>query len=84
MYPGWVVAVQLLAQMRLIDVLGEQALVYDDTGHHHEERLPASAEAEEHDLHVSVTEEIVSHDDAQLEAYLEGNEPSVNELARTL
>ena len=66
------------------DVLGEQALVYDDTGHHHEEPLPAAAEAEEHDLHVSVTEEIVSHDDAQLEAYLEGNEPSADELARTL
>ena len=33
---------------------------------------------------MSVTEEIVSHDDAQLEAYLEGNEPSVDELARTL
>ena len=66
------------------DVLGEHALVYDDTGHHHQEHLPASAEAEEHDLHVSVTEEIVSHDDAQLEAYLEGDEPSADELARTL
>ena len=66
------------------DVLGEHALVYDDTGHHHEEPLPAAAEAEEHDLHVSVTEEIVSHDDAQLEAYLDGNEPSADELERTL
>ena len=46
--------------------------------------MPAAAEAEEHDLHVSVTEEIVSHDDAQLEAYLEGNEPSAGELERTL
>ena len=66
------------------DVLSEHAFVYDDTGHHHEEPLPADAEAEEHDLHVSVTEEIVSHDDAQLEAYLEGNEPSAEELERTL
>ena len=62
----------------------EHALVYDDSGHHHEEPLPAAAEAEEHDLHVSVTEEIVSHDDAQLEAYLDGNEPSPDELERTL
>jgi elongation factor G len=66
------------------DVLGEHALVYDDTGRHHEEPLPASVEAEERALHVSVTEEIVSHDDAQLESYLEGHEPSADELARTL
>ena len=68
----------------IADVLGERALVYDDAGHHREEALPAGAQAEEHDLHVSVTEEIVSHDDAQLEAYLEGNEPSPAELERTL
>ncbi len=68
----------------IADVLGEHALVYDDAGNHREEPLPADAEAEEHDLHVSVTEEIVSHDDAQLEAYLEGNEPSSVELERTL
>ena len=65
------------------DLLGEHALVYDESGHHREEPLPAAAEAEEHDLHVSVTEEIVAHDDAQLEAYLEGNEPSADELERT-
>lgn len=67
----------------IADVLSEHALVYDDTGHHQVEPLPAGAQAEEHELHVSVTEEIVSHDDAQLEAYLEGNEPSVDELERT-
>ncbi|GAA3214147.1 elongation factor G [Microbacterium terregens] len=66
------------------DVLSERALVYDDTGHSHEEAVPPAAEAEEHDLHVSVTEEIVSHDDAQLEAYLEGDEPTAAELERTL
>lgn len=66
------------------DVLGEQAFVYDDSGHHREEPLPATAQAEEHELHVSVTEEIVSHDDAQLEAYLDGDEPTADELARTL
>ncbi|MCR2811355.1 MULTISPECIES: elongation factor G [unclassified Microbacterium] len=66
------------------DLLSEHALVYDDTGHSHQEPVPAAAEAEEHDLHVSVTEEIVSHDDAQLEAYLDGNEPTPAELERTL
>lgn len=67
----------------IADVLSEQAHVYDDTGHHHDEPLPPEAEAEEHQLHVDVTEDIVSHDDAQLEAYLEGNEPSVAELEKT-
>lgn len=66
------------------DVLGEQALVYDESGHHHEEPLPAAVEAEEHAAHVSVTEEIVSHDDAQLEAYLDGEEPSAAELTHSL
>ena len=47
-------------------------------------RCPPVPQAEEHDLHVSVTEDIVSHDDAQLEAYLDGNEPSAGELERTL
>lgn len=67
----------------IADVLSEQAHVYDDTGHHHDEPLPPEAEAEEHRMHVEVTEDIVSHDDAQLEAYLEGNEPSVADLERT-
>jgi len=68
----------------IADVLSEQALVYDDAGHHRDEPLPAEAEAEEHRMHVEVTEEIVSHDDEQLEAYLEGKEPPAPELERTL
>lgn len=67
----------------LADVLAERALVYDDAGNHREEPVPVTAQAEEHDMHVSVTEEIVSHDDAQLEAYLDGNEPSADALERT-
>ena len=66
------------------DVLSEQALEYDESGRHHDGPMPADAEAEEHQMHVDVTEEIVSHDDEQLEAYLEGNEPSPAELERTL
>ena len=65
-------------------MLSEQALEYDDAGRHHDGPMPAEAEAEEHRMHVDVTEEIVSHDDDQLEAYLEGNEPSAPELERTL
>ncbi len=66
------------------DVLSEQALEYDESGRHHDGQMPADAEAEEHQMHLDVTEEIVSHDDEQLEAYLEGNEPSPAELERTL
>ena len=47
-------------------------------------RLPSEAEDEEHTLHRDVTEEIVSHDDAQLEAYLDGTEPTAADLERTL
>ncbi len=65
------------------DVLSEQALEYDESGRHHEAPLPAEAEAEEHRMHVDVTEEIVSHDDEQLEAYLDGNEPPARDLERT-
>lgn len=68
----------------IADVLSEQALVYDDDGRHHDEPLPAEAEAEEHRMHLDVTEEIVSHDDEQLEAYLDGREPPASDLERTL
>jgi elongation factor G len=67
----------------IADVLSEQALVYDDAGRHHDEPLPAEAQAEEHRMHLDVTEEIVSHDDEQLEAYLDGREPSPGDLERT-
>ena len=66
------------------DILTERALVYDGDGHHHEESLPTEIADEEHRLHEQVTEDIVSRDDAQLEAYLEGSEPSAAELECTL
>jgi elongation factor G len=68
----------------IADVLSEHALVYDEAGRHQDGPLPPEAEAEEHRMHLDVTEEIVSHDDEQLEAYLDGKEPSVAELERTL
>lgn len=68
----------------IADVLSEQALVYDDAGRHHDEELPADAVDEEHRMHVDVTEELVSHDDEQLDAYLSGQEPGPADLERTL
>ena len=67
----------------LADVLTEQAIEYDATGHH-TEPLPDDIVDHEHEIHDQVVEEIVSGDDAQLERYLEGDIPSVGELQRTL
>ena len=66
------------------DVLTEAGLAYDDDGHHHDEPLSDADAEREHPLHVEVTEDIVSHDDAQLEAYLGGDEPEAADLERTL
>jgi elongation factor G len=68
----------------IADVLGEHALVYDDEGRHHEEDLPPEVVDEEHRMHVDVTEELVSHDDEQLDAYLSGREPAAAVLERDL
>ncbi|WES65422.1 elongation factor G [Microbacter sp. GSS18] len=65
------------------DILTERALEDDGSGGHISGELPAEVQGEEHDAHVAVVEEIVSHDDAQLEEYLEGREPTAADLART-
>ncbi len=46
--------------------------------------LPADVADEESRLHGEVTEEIVAHDDDQLERYLAGDEPTADDLVRTL
>ena len=66
------------------DVLAEEGYAYESDGRHHKEEIPAQVAEEEHRLHEEVTEEIVSHDDEQLEAYLGGDVPSVAELEKTL
>jgi elongation factor G len=67
----------------LADVLSEDAVTYDGAGSHHGP-VPAAVADEEHRLHDEVTEEIVSHDDDQLERYLSGEVPGVAELEHTL
>ncbi|WP_448630631.1 GTP-binding protein [Cellulomonas soli] len=57
------------------DVLSEESLEYAGDGTHHAGTLPESLADEEHRLHESVTEEIVAHDDDQLERYLSGESP---------
>ncbi len=65
-------------------MLSEQAFEYDPDGAHHNGALPAEIEDEEHQAHDQLVEEIVSGDDDQLERYLGGEVPSVEELERTL
>lgn len=67
----------------LADVLTDTSVVYDAAGHH-AEPVPAEIAEEEHRLHEQIAEEIVSHDDAQLERYLDGDEPDPAELEVTL
>jgi elongation factor G len=66
------------------DVLSDQAFEYETDGRHHTEPLPSELEEEEHRVHDELVEEIVSGDDEQLERYLSGEVPSVEELERTL
>lgn len=66
------------------DVLTEHGYEYDGDGTHHDAAIPDDVADEEHRLHDEVTEEIVSHDDDQLERYLSGEVPSPDDLERTL
>jgi elongation factor G len=66
------------------DVLSDRGLDYGADGRHRDCDLPADVVEEEHRLHGEVTEEIVAHDDDQLERYLSGDEPGPVDLERTL
>lgn len=66
------------------DVLTEEGYAYTPDGRHHTQPVPQQLADEEHKLHDEVTEEIVSHDDDQLEVYLSGELPSVADLEKTL
>lgn len=68
----------------IADVLAGEGYAYDPDGRHHTQPVPQQLADEEHKLHDEVTEEIVSHDDDQLEAYLGGEVPSVADLEQTL
>lgn len=68
----------------VVDLLSEQALDYDADGSHHTEPMPAELADQEHTLHETVVEEIVTGDEAELEAYLDGNAPDKARLERTL
>ncbi len=66
------------------DLLSDQAFAYEADGKHHTEPIPPELEDEEHRVHDELVEEIVSGDDEQLERYLAGEVPTVEELERAL
>ncbi|MEM9336857.1 MAG: elongation factor G [Patescibacteria group bacterium] len=49
-----------------------------------EEEIPADLQADAETWRAEMIEKIVEHDDALMEAFLEGNEPSVEDLKKTL
>jgi elongation factor G len=65
------------------DLLSDKAYVYAD-GQAAVEEIPDDMEAREHEVHDNLVEGIVVADDEQLERYLEGDIPSVDELEHTL
>ncbi len=68
----------------VIDLLGDVAFTYDDSGRGTEGSVPGDLEFEEHSVHDALIEGIVVGDDDLMERYL-GEEPiETDELARAL
>lgn len=65
------------------DLLTDRAFLYSG-GKATEAEIPDEMESLEHQVHDNLVEGIVVADDAQLERYLEGDIPSVEELEHTL
>lgn len=65
------------------DLLTDTAIVYD-SGHAEKTDLPPEIADQEHQAHDSLVEGIVVGDEELMEHYLEGEEPSFDELERTL
>lgn len=66
------------------DLLADTDTEYDPDGSSHPIEAPDELAAEQHQLHDELVEDVVSDDDDQLERYLDGDVPAVDELERTL
>ena len=66
------------------DVLTEEAHDYLADGTHQVGAIPDEMVVHEHEIHERTVEEIVAGDDEQLQRYLDGDELTGEELARTL
>ena len=67
-----------------VDLLSGRALRFDDRGGHQEQELPAELEAEVARRRQELVEAICESDDALLEQYLDGQEPSPETLLTAL
>ena len=67
----------------IADLFRDKAYVYD-SGHAEPAEIPDDMEAREHEVHDNLVEGIVVADDDMLEAYLDGEVPSVEDLERTM
>ena len=65
------------------DLLTDTAIVYD-SGHAEKTEVPPEIADEEHQAHDTLVEGIVVGDEELMEHYLEGEEPTFDELERTL
>ncbi len=67
----------------LADVLTDRAFMYD-SGQKEDADLPDDIAGAERAEHEHLVEDVIERDDRLLEGYLEGNEPSVEEIERLL
>ncbi|HUG83573.1 MAG TPA: elongation factor G [Euzebya sp.] len=66
------------------DLLTEHAFLYDSGQAEETAELPPEIADREHEAHEALVEDVVEFDDALLETYLEGHEPTVEELEHAL
>jgi elongation factor G len=66
------------------DLVTEHVWLYDSGQGEESEELPPEIAEREHEEHEHLVEDVVEHDDALLERYLEGEQPTPEELERAL
>ena len=68
----------------VVDLLSQRALVFDEHGQHREEDPPGAMASEVEAARQELVEAVCESDDALLERYLEGEQPSAEELQAAL
>ena len=66
------------------DLITEHVWLYDSGQGEESEEIPEEIAAREHEEHDHLIEDVVEQDDALLERYLDGEEPTLEELERVL
>jgi elongation factor G len=71
----------------VVDLITRKAIIWDEStkgARFHEEEVPAHLEAKVDEYRHHLIEEVCSHDEALLERYLEGQEPTAEDLRRVI